>query len=755
MKHESDYQTSGEAPLRDAIDDITSQLCVTVDGRFDFAVKTSVVDETVDKLAMLVNFVVEASRRALADLQERNVKLAELDRMKSTLLANVSHELRTPLALILGPTEKWLARGPLTDEQRRDLEVVTNNARSLLKTVNDLLDVSRLEAGKLTPKYVRTDLARLVRLTCSLFDGVAREREVSFSVSAPPSLPVEVDREMVERVLLNLLSNAFKFGPVAGRIACAASVRDDAALLEVQDNGPGIPQEMRERVYERFVQLESGSARRYGGTGLGLSIVKEFVELLHGTIEVTDPPGGGTRFAVSLPRRAPLGVPVANESGKVAPRSTTHAEELGGSTGKTGVVGAALAEHGVVLVVEDNPEMNRFISDALRDEYAVVRAFDGHAGVEAAIEHRPDIVLSDVMMPRMSGDEMLAELRRRPELDATRVVFLTAKADERLRVRLLREGADDYLTKPFSADELLVRVRNLMSAKKARDLLQRELSSSKEDLAELAQEVSLRRHELERALEDARVARGDAERLLLLRDEFISVAAHELRTPLTPLNIQRQLIQRIMTDKNVAEVTKEKKLHAYFEMSKRQVQTMTNLVDNLLDLSRLRLGGFAINPAPDVDLAALVSEVVERQRPHWEQAGSPVEVEVIGSPRGRWDRARLDQVFSNILGNAIKYGKSQPIQVRVSCDEAGARIAIQDHGVGIPPEHQARIFNRFERASSIESFGGLGLGLYIARQIIDAHGGTILVESAPSEGSTFAVVLPLAPPEAPSQVAAA
>jgi signal transduction histidine kinase len=313
----------------------------------------------------------------------------------------------------------------------------------------------------------------------------------------------------------------------------------------------------------------------------------------------------------------------------------------------------------------------------------------------------------------------------------------------------LREGADDYLTKPFSADELRVRVRNLMSAKKARDLLQRELSSSKEDLAELAQEVSLRRIELERALEDARVARGDAERLLMLRDEFISVAAHELRTPLTPLNIQRQLIQRIMTDKSVAEITKEKKLHAYFEMSKRQVQTMTNLVDNLLDLSRLRLGGFAINPTPDVDLAALVSEVIERQRPQWEQAGSPVELEVVGAPRGLWDRARLDQVISNILGNAIKYGRSQPIQVRVTSDEAGARIAIQDHGVGIPPEHQTRIFNRFERASSIESFGGLGLGLYIARQIIDAHGGTILVESEPGEGSTFAVVLPLAPPEAP------
>src|SRR5262247_4713133 len=189
----SSYFCRGEATLRAGIDEIASQLGITVDGNFDFTVRASVADETLDKLTMLINFVVEAARRALSELKDRNARLAELDHMKSVFLANVSHELRTSLALILGPTEKWLSSGDLTEEQHRDLDVVMRNARSLLKTVNDLLDVSKLEAGKLTPGYSRVDLAKIVRLTCTLFEGISRERGVEYSVVAPETLVAEVD----------------------------------------------------------------------------------------------------------------------------------------------------------------------------------------------------------------------------------------------------------------------------------------------------------------------------------------------------------------------------------------------------------------------------------------------------------------------------------------------------------------------------------------------------------------------------------
>jgi signal transduction histidine kinase len=183
---------------------------VTVDGTFDFTVRASLADETLDKLAMLINFVIEAARRALTELKDRNARLAQLDHVKSIFLANISHELRTPLALILGPTEKWLSSRDLTEEQHRDLDVVMRNARSLLKTVNDLLDVSKLEAGKLTPGYARVDLAQIVRLTCTLFESIARERGVDYSVVVPDALVAEVDPEMIRRVLVNLLSNRWR-----------------------------------------------------------------------------------------------------------------------------------------------------------------------------------------------------------------------------------------------------------------------------------------------------------------------------------------------------------------------------------------------------------------------------------------------------------------------------------------------------------------------------------------------------------------
>src|SRR5215471_17121192 len=235
------YYTRGELTLRGGIDDIASQLGVTVDGNFDFTVRASLADETLDKLTMLINFVIEAARRALSDLKDRNARLAELDHMKSVFLANISHELRTPLALILGPTEKWLSSDDVTEEQHRDLDVVMRNARSLLKTVNDLLDVSKLEAGKLAPEYARVDLSKVVRLTCSLFEGIARERNVDYSVQVPSTLMAEVDPEMIQRALLNLLSNAFKFGAVGGMISCVLEPAGNNAVLRVLDKGPGIP----------------------------------------------------------------------------------------------------------------------------------------------------------------------------------------------------------------------------------------------------------------------------------------------------------------------------------------------------------------------------------------------------------------------------------------------------------------------------------------------------------------------------------
>jgi signal transduction histidine kinase len=744
---QSSYFTRGELNLRSGIDDIASQLGVSVDGQFDFTVRASLADETLDKLAMLINFVIEAARRSLAELKDRNARLAELDHMKSVFLANISHELRTPLALILGPTEKWLSSGDLTEEQQRDLDVVMRNARSLLKTVNDLLDVSKLEAGKLCPEYVRVDLSKILRLTCSLFEGVARERNVDFTVQAPDAVAAEVDPEMIQRVLLNLLSNAFKFGAAGGRIACSLETTGRNALLQVQDKGPGIPDQMRERIFERFIQVEGDLTRRHGGTGLGLAIVKEFVELHHGSICETTPVGGGALFLVTLPLQAPPDVEVRSALAREfasASSSTSVLEQLRAPQLRVDAIRPNRIERGTILVVEDNPDMNQFIVDTLSGEYDVLSAFDGKDGLEKTLKHKPDLVLSDIMMPEVGGEEMVLELRRRPELNGTGIILLTAKADEEVRVRLLKAGADDFVTKPFLREEVKARVRNLISGKRTRELLKRELQSSENDLEELAQEVSLRRHELEKSIEEARASRDEVQRLLQLRDEFISIAGHELKTPLTPLCIQRHMIQKIMQSKDLPVEIKEQRLKGYLDMSERQIDALTKLVESLLDVSQIRLGRFAINPETDVDLCHLVQEVVERYRPQWEMAQSPVKVDLPGeSPKGNWDRLRLEQAISNLLTNAIKYGRGKPIELSISSDAARARVSIRDYGSGISQSDQARIFNRFERAGSIGSFGGLGLGLYITRQIVAAHCGNISIESEVGKGATFTIDLPL------------
>src|SRR5262249_4296426 len=277
-----------------------------------------------------------------------------------------------------------------------------------------------------------------------------------------------------------------------------------------------------------------------------------------------------------------------------------------------------------------------------------------------------------------------------------------------------RGGVQDFVTKPFLREEVKARVQNIMSAKRTRDLLRRELQSSQEDLEELAQEVSLRRHELEKSVEEARASRDEVQRLLQLRDEFISIAGHELKTPLTPLCLQRQMIHKIMQCRDLPESVKEQKLDGYLEMSKRQIDALTKLVETLLDVSQIRLGRFSIKPEKNVDLFNLVQEVVERYRPQWEMARSPVKIVLFGKhPRGQWDRLRMEQVISNLLTNAMKYGRGKPIDITISSGAQGVKISVRDYGPGISKKDQSRIFNRFERAGSIATFGGLGLGLYI------------------------------------------
>ncbi len=442
--------------------------------------------------------------RKNTELQQLLDRVKELDEIKSQFFANVSHELRTPLALILGPTERTLAEGDyLKDAHRHNLAVVRRNAATLLKHVNDLLDISKLDAGKMVASYAETDLARLLRVVAGHFDALALERGIRFVVNGPGTMKAQVDPDKVERVVLNLLSNAFKFTPAGGRIALslAAGAGERSAIVTVQDSGPGVRPQDRESIFERFRQADGGSTRQFGGTGLGLSIARDFVLLHGGTISVADAPGTGALFQVELPARAPAGrlvrahdpEKIGGELGAILKGTVEELMPAPAPLPSGRQAQAPDRSRPTVLVVEDNPELNQFIVETLSGEFNVASALDGEDGLVQAHRLRPDLVVSDIMMPRMSGDQMIAAMRSRPEFDSIPVVVLSAKADEELRVRLLEQGAQDHVTKPFSGIELLTRVRNLVTMKRAQDQLAA-VAAQLEQQSQ-AKSVQLARHE--------------------------------------------------------------------------------------------------------------------------------------------------------------------------------------------------------------------------------------------------------------------
>lgn len=451
---------------------------------------------------------ITAKKRAEAEIARKNAELEsllerirQLDQVKSDLFANVSHELRTPLTLILGPLEELLGAGaaPLTEAQREQLRLMQRSAFTLLKHVNDLLDLAKLDARRMDLHYARIDLAALVRDQAERFRALAPRHELRYVTSVPEALPAVLDPEKTERILQNLLSNAFKFTPPGGRVRCAVRrTGRERCLIEVQDSGPGVPPDMRQAIFERFRQAQAGTTRDFGGTGLGLAIARELTELMHGTITVTPATGGGSIFQVELPLAPPSGtpmVPIDPADDLAPPPHLPFPPPIDGALAELALPGSDAAppppDAGAarILVVEDDAATRRFICDALRAEFAVLATADGQSALDSAIAHPPDLLVTDLMLPRLGGDRLVQALRARDDLKEIPVLVLSAKDDAVLRAQLLAGAVQDYVTKPFSAHELRARVRNLATMKRTRDELRQELLSQSSDLTQLARQL--------------------------------------------------------------------------------------------------------------------------------------------------------------------------------------------------------------------------------------------------------------------------
>jgi PAS domain S-box-containing protein len=411
--------------------------------------------------------------------QERAEGLAALDAAKTTFFANISHEFRTPLTLILGPVAEL--REQLRDAGeavREEVDVIHRNALRLGRLVNNLLDFSRIEAGRMQARFEPVDLAAFTAELASVFRAAVERAGLAFEVDCPPlDEPVHVDREMWEKVVLNLLSNAVKY-TFDGTIRVGVGREDEHAVVTVTDTGIGIADDELPRLFERFHRIPSARARSNEGSGIGLALVRELVGMHGGAITAESTPGAGTTFRIRLPlgaRHLPT-EQVAPELSRDEHTGETAEPFVQEALRWLSVPGDARAEEPApaaapgarVLIADDNADMRDYLGRLLRDDYAVTSVHDGVEAFAAACGDPPDLIISDVMMPRMDGLRLLAELRGDPRTAAIPVVLLSARAGHEAAVDGLAAGADDYLVKPFSARELLARVRTTIQLARLR-----------------------------------------------------------------------------------------------------------------------------------------------------------------------------------------------------------------------------------------------------------------------------------------------
>lgn len=428
-----------------------------------------------------VGTAIQNARAAEQD-KKRADALAEIDRVKTLFFSNVSHEFRTPLTLMLGPLEEMLARKKSRSAaEREQLALIHRNGLRLLKLVNTLLDFSRIEAGKVRTNLELTDVAHLTAALASLFESATQRAGLRLRVDCPPLPgPLFVDRDMWEKIVLNLLSNAFKF-TFHGEIAVELRNSGVHLLLSVRDTGTGIPADEIPHLFERFHRVQNAQSRTNEGTGIGLALVQELVKLHGGSIHVESTLGVGSTFTVSIPRKQ-----AHVSAGSVAPVSAAPAENpyvedalrwipaedsgdsardvhaiarLRGASSSSAQAGTPSSLQGSrILFADDNADMRQYVQRLFGGQCQVALAADGKAALQLARDFLPDLILSDVMMPRLDGFGLLNEVRRDPLLRSTPIILISARAGEEAWIEGLESGADDYLVKPFSARELLARV---------------------------------------------------------------------------------------------------------------------------------------------------------------------------------------------------------------------------------------------------------------------------------------------------------
>ncbi|GAA4455262.1 hypothetical protein GCM10023189_22910 [Nibrella saemangeumensis] len=400
--------------------------------------------------------------------QKEAGRLAELDALKTQFFTSISHEFRTPLTLILGPLADLRQRAPAEPL----LTLMERNARRLLALINQLLDLSKLEAGQLKPAFDQGDITAFFRALAGSFQSLAESRQITFVFTQPePERWATFDRDKLEKIVTNLLGNAFKFTPAGGEVHLsvqyAPPAETGAMTVIVQDTGIGIRADKLPYIFDRFYQVSGNMQRPYEGTGIGLALVNELVGVLGGTIQVASTEGAGTTFTVSLPLyRTAAPAPMDDEPARRPFSLLDGIEHEEATPAGQPLPAASLTPDGtedkLLLIIDDNADIRAYLRSIFAPEYRIMEAEDGLDGLEKASALLPDLVICDLMMPRLDGFGFCRSLKTQEATSHIPVVMLTARANEENRIEGFDLGADDYLTKPFNRREIQARVRNLL-----------------------------------------------------------------------------------------------------------------------------------------------------------------------------------------------------------------------------------------------------------------------------------------------------
>ena len=666
-----------------------------------------------------------ALSRTSAELQTSIERIQELDRLKNQFFTNISHELRTPLALITAPIEEMLSRSGLPDIHRNALQVVLRNGLRLHRLIDGLLDLARLEAGQLRLRVINLDVPQLVQSVVAAFQPAADSMGIKLELVVPEGpAPGSLmgDSEKLEVVLTNLLGNALKFTDRGGSIHVALHYLSDAVEIEIRDSGLGIPESEQPYIFERFRRVES-AGRKQGGAGIGLALVKELVELHGGSVRVKSKSGEGATFTVRLQlgnehlrdamMDSPSHPPSGPQSESLRPASVQQAlVHLDGALdprlepaakGNSSQAIPVLASGGGhsrahVLIAEDNVDLRKFLQELLAPYYSVTTACDGKAALDSIQERLPDLVLADVMMPQMSGIELCQQVKRDLRTRTLPVILLTARNGIDETIEGFSHGADDYLVKPFSPRELLMRV--------AVQLKLRRLTAQVANAARLAAVGTL--------------AAG---------------VAHEIKNPLNAINTGAAALRK---RDEMAPALQAEILDMMEECVGRIAEITTALTEHARPADGEGLSLFDVQKGLDTTLRLLA----DRLRASSIQIVRDFRTErlIVARPR------QLNQVFLNLLDNAVR---ASPQSGRISLtlsetDRDSISLVVHDEGMGVPVENRERIFDPFFTTRAPGE--GTGLGLYLSRQIIEAHGGSLRVGSVHGRGAAFIIELPVAGP---------